>query len=388
MRRVGFTVADRADGWIGGLNYRRNLVSAILANPDRRIEPVLIVPPDLPERQLAGFPAMEIVRSPLAEMGARWRRLGQVSRRLIERDLVLERLMARHRLDLLSHSAALGARSALPCINWIPDFQHLRLPHFFPQDECDRRDASFRRLIDGSRIIVVSSADAAKDLAGFAPQAGGKVRVLHFVSGFENAGEELPADEIERRFAIGRRYFHLPNQFWAHKNHALVIEALGLLKERQVDVLVVATGKTEDARDPGHFARLMARARELGVEDRFRVLGVVSLAELRGLMVNAVALINPSNFEGWSTTVEESKSLGLPIVLSDIPVHLEQAPPLGRYFEAGSAQSLADAMMAALSEHDEAAAARAREAAAAAMPERLRRFGRAYEEIALEAITG
>lgn len=105
-------------------------------------------------------------------------------------------------------------------------------------------------------------------------------------------------------------------------------------------------------------------------------------------MINAIALINPSNFEGWSTTVEESKSLGLPIILSDIPVHIEQAPPLGRYFKANSAEDLAAAMMATMRDRDPATAARSREAAALALPERVRRFGKAYEEIALGAIAG
>lgn len=33
--------------------------------------------------------------------------------------------------------------------------------------------------------------------------------------------------------------------------------------------------------------------------------------------------VNPSFYEGWSTTVEEAKSIGVPLLLSDIPVHRE-----------------------------------------------------------------
>jgi glycosyltransferase involved in cell wall biosynthesis len=104
----------------------------------------------------------------------------------------------------------------------------------------------------------------------------------------------------------------------------LVIEALGILKRKGINLKVLATGKIEDYRDEGYFDRLMQRAKDLGVENNFKVLGVVSLKELRSLMLNSIALLNPSFFEGWSTTVEEAKALGVPLLLSDISVHREQ----------------------------------------------------------------
>ena len=37
-------------------------------------------------------------------------------------------------------------------------------------------------------------------------------------------------------------------------------------------------------------------------------------------------MINPSLFEGWSSTVEECKSVGKNMILSDLNVHKEQYP--------------------------------------------------------------
>jgi len=61
-------------------------------------------------------------------------------------------------------------------------------------------------------------------------------------------------------------------------------------------------------------------------------------------MRHCVCLINPSLFEGWSTTVEEAKALGKHIILSDIPVHREQNPPRSDYFHAHDANALAQIM--------------------------------------------
>ena len=67
------------------------------------------------------------------------------------------------------------------------------------------------------------------------------------------------------------------------------------------------------------------------LEKNFIFLGVIPYKDVLGLMRAAVAVINPSVMEGWSTTVEEAKSLGLPLILSDIPVHREQATTVRRF---------------------------------------------------------
>ena len=58
-------------------------------------------------------------------------------------------------------------------------------------------------------------------------------------------------------------------------------------------------------------------------------------------MRRCLAVIQPSLFEGWSTVVEDARVFGKSIILSDIPVHLEQNPPHSIFFERHSSQSLA-----------------------------------------------
>jgi len=60
----------------------------------------------------------------------------------------------------------------------------------------------------------------------------------------------------------------------------------------------------------------------------------------------AGAVINPSLFEGWSTTVEEAKSMGVPMLLSDIGVHREQAEGRASFFDPHAPETLADLLVA------------------------------------------
>lgn len=386
MKQVAFIMQANQNAWLGGLSYLRNLLSAVFSNPNRRIEPVMLAHPSLAMENLVGFPPIDVIRTPLVNYRHPARLASKAVFGLLDRDLTLEWLLRKHHIDALSHSVTVGAKSEAASISWIPDFQHIRMPNYFSPRERNDRDRQYLHIANKSSRIILSSHDALRDFVSFAPHAADKACVLHFVSCFENVAVALRRETLCRRFGIDRPFFHLPNQFWIHKNHAVVIEALGILRKRGFKVLVLATGKTVDHRHPNHFEQLMIRVKELGIEDSFRVLGIVTLPELQSLMLNAISLINPSNFEGWSTTVEESKSLGLPIILSDIPVHIEQAPLLGRYFKAGSAEDLAEAMLASIREHDPAVFASCREASALALPRRIQQFGETYEEIVSAAI--
>ena len=52
------------------------------------------------------------------------------------------------------------------------------------------------------------------------------------------------------------------------------------------------------------------------------------------------SVINPSFFEGWSTSVEEAKILNKIIILSNIKVHKEQNPEMSHYFDPNNSNDL------------------------------------------------
>lgn len=63
------------------------------------------------------------------------------------------------------------------------------------------------------------------------------------------------------------------------------------------------------------------------------------------LMRGAAALINLSCFESWSTTAEEAKARGTPMILSDHGVHREQAEENAHYFGPMKPDELADRLV-------------------------------------------
>jgi glycosyltransferase involved in cell wall biosynthesis len=383
MIRVGFAVPPSWSGWLGGLNYVRNLIAAVV-HEQVGLEPVILDPRGRPG--LLESPGTERIASTVLDRASPAGRLRRAIREVTGRDLLLERLLRRHRIDALSHSEPLRTPLRTPVIAWLADVQHRRLPELFDAASLAQRDRTFERACRHATLVVASSEAARRDLERFFPAATGKVRVLRFADASAAAAPVVDAASLEARHGFSGRYLLLPNQFWAHKNHAVVLRALKLLADRGRRVLVLATGNTGDYRKPGLFADLMKLRDELGVVDQFRCLGVVPYADLASLARGAVAMINPSRFEGWSTSVEEAKALGKAILLSRIDVHLEQAPERAGWFDPDDADALARLLWEAWEGFDPAAEREAAAAAAARFPARRRAFAEGYAAIVREAV--
>lgn len=324
---------------MGGVNYLLNLCRVLRAHaPD--IEPVVFAPPsirsDLRERIVASNGA------PPIDLDERSRRDDDFAILGFSRTGEAE-AFAREGIDLVFESEGYyGARPPFPVLAWLPDFQHRRMPHLFPRLQWLAREARFRRILATRGHVLLSSEDARADAEALYGRMGGTLHVVPFAVRLEQPVDFGAGEAARLRHGLPERFVFLPNQVWLHKNHALAIEALGLLgKDAPV---VAATGGAKDPRAPDLMQRLNARVAVLGVEEKFRMLGEIPYADILALNARADCLLNPSLFEGWSTTVEEAKTLGTPLLLSNLGVHREQAGERARYFDPADAPGCAAAL--------------------------------------------
>jgi len=331
------------------------------------------------------FPEMEIVRTAVLDRNTPSWLARKIVAKTTSEDIVLRRLLQRNHISVVSHSFHLGFHPgrhfALKTIGWIPDFQHLHMPEFFGAERCRALDRDFRLICRQCDIVIVSSEIARADMRVFSPENAHKAELLRFIANPAQSIDAPSLEDLKRLYGFSTPYFLLPNQFWMHKNHRVVLSALRNLKERGKSYVVLATGSTKDFRDPSFFSSLMQYAAQCGVLDSFRVLGQIPYDHLVGLMRHAVAFMNPSLFEGWSTSVEEAKSMGKQIVLSDIPVHREQAPERGFYFSAQDPDALTAAMIAAYDGFDARTDSEMQDVALSRFPARQQEFGEIYRRI-------
>ena len=384
--RIGLLWPQAGSLWTAGTLYFENLLWSLQAAglTDR----VVVIEPVDGSYQMAGQPlprAQTAIFKRVDPTGRAARALG----------------LARRELGFADPAAATAARSAgvqvvfgdvdartrfpLPWVGWIPDFQHTRRPDFFSAEDLAYRDRLYGRLAANAARVVVSSQDALSDFSRFSPAHAGKGRVLPFVSVLGDAVFEAKPEPVAARYHIDSPFVVVPNQWWRHKNHETAIRAASVLAGQGVDLTWVFTGALVDYRDASHVSRLLQLVSELGVRERVVVLGMLPRGDQLQLMRAAAAIVQPSLFEGWSTVLEDARSLGQRLVASDIPVHREQDVPGAFYFDPESPEALAEQVVLSLGaprSHDAEAQARL------TMVRRAKEFGERFYEVCTEAAGG
>lgn len=225
---------------------------------------------------------------------------------------------------------------------WIADFQEDYLPQFFSEKEIkDRKAYQYQLSMQKENGIVFSSQDACQDFLRLYPHSQNSVFVLPFTV-THPAYQHLKIEDLKQKYDINKPYFFSPNQFWQHKNHIVILEAIKILKHQNIDFQIVFTGKEHDYRDPTYTDRLKALVAEYAIEPYVKFLGFIDRAEQLALMKHSLAVIQPSLFEGWSTVVEDAKAMNQFVILSNLKVHQEQLNDNVLFFDPQNGLDLAE----------------------------------------------
>lgn len=228
-------------------------------------------------------------------------------------------------------------------IAWIPDLQHCHLPHLFRKFEIKRRDSIYYYFKERKFPIVFSSQDARHDFCEIFNC--GETNNLYHIFRFISKPPILEGDTVailHKYGVIGKEFFLCSNQFWVHKNHKTLFEAIKILKSKNKEILVLCTGGTDDYRNKSYFAELKQYLKANKLEDSLRLLGLIDRNEQLTLMANCKGLIQPSLFEGWNTSVEEAKAFNKILILSDLEVHKEQCSENAIFFKRNNSFDLAE----------------------------------------------
>ena len=241
------------------------------------------------------------------------------------------------------------SRPACALVGYVPDYQHRHLPHLFSTEERAQRDQVFGALVAASDAMVMNARAVAEDMRRFTPEPLPGLHVLPFSPNLDPEWlKERP--ELRSAYAIDGPYFIVCNQFWMHKDHLTAFRALAELARSRDDVSLVCTGGTTDYRDPTYFGKLEAEAAKLGLGSRLRFLGHIPKRDQIELLKHAVALVQPTLFEGGpgGGSTYEAVALGQRVLLSDLPVNLEVDGGDVRFFPKGDHAALAQLMKEAL----------------------------------------
>lgn len=259
-------------------------------------------------------------------------------------DASLLRCLRRIGIDMsLPVNGTLGPDFPVPWIGYLPDFQHKYYPGNFTVEECFNRDINFATVLRDSRTIISASRAAKNDILTFFPYVSAGIYPLPFSPVASDDWFDPYDVDVTHKYGLPERYFLISNQFWIHKEHMTAFRAL--LKADTCTI--VCTGELVDYNHPGHVDDLKSFIANNGLEQRVRLLGLIPKREQIEIMKKSVAVVQPTLFEGTpgGGCVYDAAALGVPAILSDIPVNREVVMDHAFYFEAGNEQDLAEKML-------------------------------------------
>lgn len=342
-KKTGILIDATGSGaWIGGLYYKKNVLFSLMENEYIAANYSFVVVTEKENLSLFDefFGKIKVVCFPCGNFSKLGRLLKNLYRICIS--------WRYHCYYIFPGQSAKFVRFGILPIYWYADFQHKRIPEFFRADEIAGRDKICAAYAQEQFPLVLSSNDALNDYKTFYDAAAEKTYVVPFVSYIESLIRKLSPDReeqiLKKHGLDGTKYVCIMNQFWQHKNHIVVLEAMKVYFSNYPDsrLLFVFTGQLSDYRAPDYIEKLKRLFRQQEISRHSRMLGFIERTEQIAIMKNAMFVIQPSLFEGWGTVVEDAKVLDKTILLSDIPVHREQRNHKCRLFDPHNAAALAE----------------------------------------------
>ncbi len=333
-----------SEQWIGGTYYIMNLIHALNSLADER-KPFLYIfsrPEDYQKLlKEVSYPYMQFVHMEENPDHPFLQWVNRAGVRFLSRKLFKKRFSGQ--IDAIFPFQRNHYIESIPMEKryyWIADFQDRRLPQFFTEEDLQEKGLRHQWIADHAQHLVLSSEASHRDWKTYYPSAGCNVHVIHFAvthPEFRN----VDFSDLSRRYALATPYFFSPNQFWAHKNQLVVIKAAELLKAKGKQVRIYFSGKENDNRNPGYVEGLKSYVKEKGLEEEIRFLGFLDRKDQLQILNHSRAVIQPSLFEGWSTSVEDAMAIGKPVIASSLDVNREQLGEQGIYFSPTSPEELA-----------------------------------------------
>ena len=335
MIKLAFIINFNKEKWQGGFNVIVNLINAILINKkkSKKINIFLIVSNKKILINCKIPNSVKIIEDKEITKPKQYKRfIDKIFLVFFNKTFFLEKRLKKYGINIISHSNIYtGKKSITKSIVWIPDFQFFHFPNNFSLKYKILKKINLLIYSKYSDQILLSSNTAKNDLKKICYPAFKMALVNSFCFPESKKMNRSILKKILKDYKIPNKFFYVPNQYWVHKNHKVVLKALKFLKKNS-KIKIISTGFSQDYRFPDYFKSISKYINDNKLNNNFIYLGVVPDKIVKYLMHKCLAIINPSKFEGWNTSVEQGKAIGKKIILSNISTHKEQNPPDAYFF--------------------------------------------------------
>ena len=262
--KIGLVKKGNA-GWVGGQEYIKNIALAAKAASAAQgfsVDVCMLVPEGEDASTVSRFARPVAVPSDMPPV-----RLGRLRAWLAgtKDDRPFDSIVRKEGFDFVYPVDALSASVPSRRAAWIPDLQHRIMPEYCTAQELSEREAWIASMRASARTLVFSSEASREDFRAAYGERGHALEVLRFRISLPEALRTGDMHETVQRYSLPPIFFLVSNQFWQHKNHMVLIEAMALAKREVPDLVVAMTGALVDYRNPAYAGSVLQRIDEFGL---------------------------------------------------------------------------------------------------------------------------
>lgn len=348
MRRIGlFLDVEPYRG--GTFQYNQAVLNALASLPADRFHVVVGYTCELWRDYLGELPVESFqVRSGIVGrgIGFLWHKLGlplgpwRAVNPLFHR-MARDLLKKRCDLWIFPSQDTRGCEFPVPALIAIHDLMHRyesRFPEVGSPRESRIRETQFASICRWARGVLVDSRIGASHVRESYGLQDERIHVLPFIAP-PHAWNDSPPRGFDKRYDLPEKFVFYPAQFWEHKNHARLVQAIARLKGDLPDLKLVLAGSPKNAYD-----RVVALIEELGLKDAVLFLGYVPDEHMPELYRRARALVMPTFFGPTNIPPLEAFAAGCPVAISDRYGMPEQAGDAALLFDPESVDAIAEAV--------------------------------------------
>jgi glycosyltransferase involved in cell wall biosynthesis len=141
------------------------------------------------------------------------------------------------------------------------------------------------------------------------------------------------------RYTLPPKYIFYPAQFWRHKNHDKLIQAVSYLKKEIPNIHLILVGSKKNS-----YIEVRKLVLKLGLENSVHFMGYVSNEDLQEFYRRARALVMPTFFGPTNIPPLEAFVVGCPVAISNVYGIPEQVGDAALLFNPESIEEIAYAI--------------------------------------------
>jgi len=341
MKRIGLYLDSVLKG--GTFQYNLSMLDAVLALPPSKFEIVICYTSDLWNEYLKqnNVNAIRIERTYFSRVWFQFRKPLFTWRYLSKYIDTFTKSFLKQDCDLwIFPSQDIWAYSLpIRSLSTVHDLMH-RYERSFPEagsnKEFRSREIHYSRTCKYSEGVLADSELGKKQLLESYNVKASKIHVLPFVP----PKYIIEDNDVVFDYNLPDKYIFYPAQFWEHKNHNGIVEAVKIIADQIPDLKIVFVGSPNNG-----YERIIKIIEEYNLKEKFIFLDHVPDQQMKHLYKNARALIMPTFFGPTNIPPLEAFATGCPVAISNVYAMPEQVGDAGLLFDPNSNNEIADAIL-------------------------------------------